>query len=96
MSLPKVTMMIREIDPTWVAVFADHSPRAINADSMYKDYELEVEIVQLNLNTNGMRIRYEWPCKHSKKGFKVVSRDVSLEHFFKKYHIATNSPTDAV
>ena len=80
-------MMIREIDPTWKAVYGDHSPLAINADSMYKDYEMEVEIVQLNLNTGGMRVRYEWPSTRVKKGYEVRSIDVSIKHFFCKYDI---------
>ena len=87
MSLPKVTMMIREIDPTWKPVYADHSPRAINVDTMYKEYEMEVEIVQLNLNTGGMRVRYQWPSKRVKKGYEVRSIDVPLTHFYDKYDI---------
>lgn len=87
MSLPKITVTLREFDPTWKAVFGDHSPRAINTDTMMKDYEIEVEIVQLNLNSGGMRVRYEWPCKQTKSGFKMQSRDISIDHFYKHYEI---------
>lgn len=87
MSLPKITVTMREIDPTWKPIYGDGSPKAINADTMYKDYDLEVEIVQLNLNTGGMRVRYEWPSKHTKRGYEIRSRDISIEHFYKHYEI---------
>jgi hypothetical protein len=86
-SLPKLTLTLRETDPDWEAVFEPGNNCAINMDSYQKDYEIEVEIVQLNLNSGGMRVRYEWPDKHSKKGFSVQSRDVSINEFFKPYEI---------
>lgn len=88
MSLPKLTLTLRERDPEFVARFEEGNNHAVNMDEYQKDYEIEVEIVQLNLNSGGMRVRYEWPDKHSKKGFTVVSRDVSIEHFYKQYQIS--------
>lgn len=87
MSLPKLTLTLRETNPDYVPVFEDHSPRAINFDEYQKDYEIEVEVVQLNLNSGGMRVRYEWPDKRSKKGYSVQSRDVSISHFYKEFDI---------
>jgi hypothetical protein len=66
----------------------DGDNRAINADEYSKDYEIVVEVVQLNLNSGGMRVRYQWPSKHTKRGWETVSRDVSIEHFFKQYAIS--------
>ena len=85
---PKLTLTLREFDPDWVAEFEPGNNRAINTDTMQKDYEIEVEIVQLNLNSGGMRVRYEWPTKHTKKGFEVRSRDVSIKHFFERFEIS--------
>ena len=86
-ALPKLTLTLREFDPDWEAVFEPGNNCAINTDTMQKDYEIEVEVVQLNLNSGGMRVRYEWPHKRTKKGYEVRSRDVSIEHFFKQYEI---------
>ena len=86
-SLPKLTLNIRERDPEWKAIFVEGSRYATNMDSYYKMYDIEVEIVQLNLNSGGMRIRYNWPNKESKKGFDVVSRDVPITEFFNQYEI---------
>jgi hypothetical protein len=85
--LPQIRMTLRLIDPTWKAVFADGSPKAINTDTMYKEYEIMVDIVQLNLNSGGMRIRYEWPSKYTKRGFEICTQDVSIDHFFKHFNI---------
>ena len=87
MDLPKLTLTLTETNPDFVAVYGPDD-RAINMDEYQKDYEIEVEVVQLNLNTGGMRVRYEWPCKHTKRGFRMESRDVSIEHFFKQYAIS--------
>lgn len=89
-NLPQIPMTLRLIDPDWKPVFRDGSPTAINIDTMYKEYDLIVEIVQLNLNSGGMRIRYEWPSKHTKRGFEICSQDVSIDHFFKHFHIESN------
>lgn len=87
MNLPTLRLTLNLPDPNYVPVFADHSPRAINADEYSKDFEVEVEVVQLNLNSGGMRVRFPWPNKHRKNGMEIQSRDVSIEHFFKKYRV---------
>lgn len=85
---PTLVLTLRETNPDYVPIYVDGSPTPINMATEYqKDYEIEVEIVQLNLNSGGMRVRYEWPSKHTKRGFETVSRDVSIEHFFKQYSI---------
>ena len=87
MSLPKIKVTLRETNPDYVARFEEGNNYAVNADEYQKDYEIEVEVVQLNLNTGGMRVRYEWPCKHTKRGFRMESRDISMVHFYKHYSI---------
>ena len=84
---PKLTLTLRETNPDWEPVFVEGNNRAVNMDDYQKDYEIEVEIVQLNLNSGGMRVRYEWPDKHSKRGVSMQSRDVSIAEFFKHYEI---------
>ena len=87
MSLPKLTLTLRETNPDYVALYHDGETRPYNMDEYQKDYEIEVEVVQLNLNSAGMRVRYEWPDKYAKRGVSVQSRDVSISHFFKQYEI---------
>jgi len=87
MSLPKLTLTLRETNPNWVARFEADNNCAVNMDECQADYEIEVEIVQLNLNSGGMRVRYEWPDKHAKRGVSVHSRDVPISHFFEQYEI---------
>jgi hypothetical protein len=59
MSLPKIKVTLRERDPNFIARFSKGSNTAVNMDEYQKDYEIEVEIVQLNLNSGGMRVRYD-------------------------------------
>ena len=87
MSLPKLTLTLRLPDPDWEAVFVPGENRAINSDTYSKDFEVEVEVVQLNLNSGGMRVRFPWPNKHRKSGMEVCSQDVSIEHFYKSFDI---------
>ena len=87
MSLPTLTVTLRERNPEFVAVFVEGNNHAINMDEYQKDYEIEVEVVQLNLNTGGMRVRYPWPEKGSKKGYSIQSRDIPLTEFYKHYEI---------
>ena len=88
MTLPKLTLTLRETDPNFVARFEPGNNRAVNMDEYQKDYEIEVEVVQLNLNSQGMRVRYQWPNKHKKSGFEMVSRDVPIDAFFEQYKIS--------
>jgi len=85
--IPQIRMTLRLIDPTWKAIFVEGNDRAVNADTMYKEYDVIVDIVQLNLNSGGMRIRYEWPNKHRKSGYEMCTQDVSIDHFFKHFSI---------
>lgn len=91
--LPKLTVTLRERNPNYAPIFEDGSPRAINMHEYDADYEIEVEVVQLNLNTGGMRVRYEWPSKRTKKGFEVVSRDIPITHFYNHYAIVAKPST---
>ena len=87
MSLPKITVTLRERDPNFIPRFSKGSNTAVNMDEYQKDYEIEVEIVQLNLNSGGMRVRYDWPNNHRKNGVEVVSRDIPISHFYAAYDI---------
>jgi hypothetical protein len=87
MNLPTLTLTLREFDPDWEAAFDLYQNCVINTESMMRDFEIEVEVVQLNLNSNGMRVRYEWPSKRTKKGSEVKTRDVPIAEFFKHYEI---------
>jgi hypothetical protein len=86
-ALPTLTLKLRETNPDWVAKFVEGSNLAVNMDEYQKDYEIEVEVVQLNLNSGGMRVRYQWPSKRSKSGWQTCSRDVSIDAFFEQYTI---------
>lgn len=85
--LPTITVSLRRRNPEWKPIYENGSPRAINTDTYYVNIDTEVEIVQLNLNTGGMRVRWCEPDSESKKGYVVESRDISIDHFYKKYAI---------
>jgi len=87
MTLPVITVTLRRRNPNWKPIFVDGSPRAVNMDDYAMEIPTEVEVVQLNLNTNGMRVRWSEPDPESKKGYTVESRDISIEHFYKHYDI---------
>lgn len=87
MDLPTLTLNLRERDPNFVARFEPGNNTAVNMDEYYKMYDIEVEVVQLNLNSEGMRIRYPWPNKHKKNGVEMVSRDVPIDAFFEQFKI---------
>lgn len=85
--LPKLTLKLVLPDPAYVPIFVEGEQWPINHDQYSKEFEVEVEVVQLNINSGGMRIRFEWPNKHRKSGMEMCSQDVSIEHFFNKYTI---------
>ena len=87
MSLPTLTVTLRERDPDYQPKYHEGEVRPYNMDEYQKDFEIEVEVVQLNLNTGGMRVRYPWPEKGSKKGYSIQSRDIPLTEFYKHYEI---------
>jgi hypothetical protein len=87
MSLPKLKVKLMLRDPSWTPIFEDGNPWAVNKDSYLIEQEREVEVVQLNLNTGGMRIRWNEPDATKKKGYVVESCDISIDHFYKHYHI---------
>lgn len=86
-NLPKLTLTLRERNPEFVARFEPGNNHAVNMDEYQKDYEIEVEVVQLNLNSGGMRVRYEWPDKHAKRGVSMQSRDVPITSFFERFEL---------
>ena len=90
MDLPKLTLVLHETNPDWEPLCRAGESRPYNMDEYQDYYEIEVEVVVLNLNSGTMRVRYEWPDKRDKNvksGVTVRSRDVSIEHFFALYEI---------
>ena len=85
--LPKLKLTFKLPVPGWEPVYVDN--KAINMDSYAKDYEVEVEVVQLNLNSGGMRVRFSWPDKYGKNGMRVHTTDVPIADFFKQYDIVS-------
>lgn len=90
--LPTLKLELLLDDPNYVPVYADGDVKPINYDDYRKKFEVEVEVVQLNLNTGGMRVRFEWPSKYTKKGYEIRSVDVSIDEFFKHYTIDEKVP----
>lgn len=89
--LPKLTVKLVERNPNYVPKYSSDDCRPYNMDEYQAEYEIEVEVVQLNLNTGGMRVRYQWPSKQTKSGFETVSRDIPISHFYDKYDITLKS-----
>lgn len=81
MSLPVILAPVRRRNPAWVRG---------GDQEYYIEIETEVEVVQLNLNTGGMRVRWEEPNAEKKKGFEVMSTDIDISHFYKHYSIVSN------
>ena len=90
MSLPSILAPIYRRNPNYKPVFVDGSPYAINSDECFINIETQVEVVQLNLNTGGMRVRWNEPDPSKKKGFRVESCDIDIQHFYKHYSIKSN------
>lgn len=92
MTLPTLTLSMKLPNPDWEPKYATDSAVptsrvAVNMDDYYGTYEVEVEVVQLNLNSGGMRVRFEWPSKRYKSGYEVKSVDVPIDAFFEQYNI---------
>lgn len=75
MSLPKVVAPIFKYNPAWTRD---------NGEEFYIEVDTEVEVLQLNLTTGGMRVRY---LDEGLDKTKVRTTDISIEHFFKDYEI---------
>lgn len=81
MSLPVIMAPVRRLNPEWV--------RGGDMEC-FIDIETQVEVVQLNLNTGGMRVRWNEVDPTAKKGFRVESQDIDIQHFYKHYSIKSN------
>jgi hypothetical protein len=78
MSLPSVVAPVSRFNPKFVR--GGSEPAYIPTPTI-------VEVVQLNLNTGGMRVRWNEPDAESKKGYRVESQDVSIQYFYDQYQI---------
>lgn len=88
-TLPLVTIKTAVVNPEWSPIFEDGNPRAVNEASYRITVELEAEVLQLNLSTGGMRVRYRRPDRDGK--MKTITEDVSASFFFNQYTITENS-----
>lgn len=86
-NLPVVTIKTRETNPDYVPIFVDGEQWPVNRQDYDMDIEVEAEVLQLNLTTGGMRVRYKWPERGRAK-MKTVTKDVSNVWFFAKYSIS--------
>ena len=78
MSLPVIRATVRVYNPGY--------DREIAGSQFQIDQEREVEVVQLNLNSGGMRVRFKDQGPFDKKP-KTVSQDISINNFYKFYDI---------
>jgi hypothetical protein len=85
-TLPLVTIRTREANPAYEPIFVDGEQWPINQSEYYMEVELEAEVLQLNLNTGGMRVRYQWPERGYTK-LRTVTKDVPISFFFDRYSI---------
>ena len=81
MNLPRIEAPIRRPNPAWTKD---------NGEEYYITIPTWIEILQLNLSTDGMRVRYidADPTRPGKE--RVCTTDISIEYFFKDYSIVKN------
>lgn len=79
MSLPKLKLNLREVNPNWIAAY-DEQGRATNMHERSAYYDIEVEVLTLNLNAGTMRVRYQHAGKNQ-------TQDLSIQPFLDNYSI---------
>lgn len=82
---PILQVTLKNRNPSWKPVY-DSNGKATNLDTSYVTSEVEVEVIQLNLSSETMRVRYQWPSDN-KKGYTVETRDLSIEPFYEQYQV---------
>lgn len=85
-SLPLVTIQTVIRNPDWEPIFVEGSNHAVNEASYRIKVELEAEVLQLNLSTGGMRVRYRLPDRETGK-LQTITEDVPISFFFNQYSI---------
>ena len=78
MTLPVIRAKVRVYNP-------DYDNKIVGSEFQIYE-EREVEVLQLNLNSGGMRVRFMDQGPFDKKP-KVVSVDISIDTFFTQYAI---------
>jgi hypothetical protein len=86
MKFPIVNVNLRLRDPDWIPEY-DPDGKATNMDSYTKFFNVEAEVIQLNLSANTMRIRFKWAWKGDKHKPNIVTHDVPMEAFTERYSI---------
>jgi hypothetical protein len=79
MKFPVVNVNLRLRDPIWIPEY-DSDGKATNMDSYTKFFLVEVEVIQLNLSANTMRVRFKW-------NGKTETADVPMDAFTERYSI---------
>jgi len=81
MSLPVITAKVRVYNPN----YDNNNPSQANNEFQIWQ-EREVEVLQLNLNSGGMRVRFMDQGPFDKKP-KAVTVDIAIDAFFNQYDI---------
>ncbi len=79
MKFPIVNVNLRLRDPSFIPEYGPDG-NAINMDSYTKFFLVEVEVIQLNLSANTMRVRFKWNDKNE-------TADVPMDAFMERYSI---------
>ena len=85
-TLPLVKIQTKETNPDYVPRYQDGDVKPVNYHEYQMDIEIMAEVLQLNLTTGGMRVRYKWPERGRAK-MKTVTKDVPISFFFNQYSI---------
>ena len=85
-TLPEVTIRTTETNPDYVPIFVEGEDWPTNRHEYQMEIEIVAEVLQLNLSTGGMRVRYKWPERGRAK-MKTVTKDVPISFFFAQYSI---------
>jgi hypothetical protein len=79
MKFPIVNVNLRLRDPDFIPEYGPGG-KATNMDSYTKFFLVEVEVIQLNLSANTMRVRFKWNGKKE-------TADVPMTEFTERYSI---------
>lgn len=85
-SLPKVMLTLNLYRPDWRPIYGNDD-LCINFDEAKADFQVECEVLSLNLNAGSMRVRYRWPKPFDGAKPQIQTDDVPITQFFNQYQI---------
>ena len=85
-TLPEVTIRTTETNPDYVPRYQDGDVKPVNHHEYQMEIEIVAEVLQLNLSTGGMRVRYRLPDRKTGK-LQTITEDVPISFFFNQYSI---------